>query len=307
MIRYTVRAKAGGGQSSYDNQGKKARSAGAMLRRYGEQALREDIRNLMKSWQWHLSRCSLILMSVPRTMRGILFDEEKGSIILDRLDPRIRYVPFMTDRPTLETVKEIHSKCSTIYVSSVIRQPTECTDTSNGALEIEKISISAVNVAQILAPSRSPINSDNILIRCPEADELFSIIKTIERVTKENNSADIVHLSTDAEEVIKKITLRYSSNTLSQSAQSTPTADGISSPLAIERPIINRELSLNLTVEDVINLPSSAIDFYTSLHHAAELGNTRIITALLRAGADPTKKDVRGRPAYFLCKSKDAR
>jgi hypothetical protein len=36
LRRYTIRAKAGGSQSSHDSQGKKAKSAGAMLRRYGE-------------------------------------------------------------------------------------------------------------------------------------------------------------------------------------------------------------------------------------------------------------------------------
>ena len=33
--------QAGGSQSAHDNQGRKAKSAGAMLRRYGEEALRE--------------------------------------------------------------------------------------------------------------------------------------------------------------------------------------------------------------------------------------------------------------------------
>ena len=306
--RYTVRAKAGGGQSSYDNQGKKARSAGAMLRRYGEQALREDIRALLKSWQWHLNRCSLILMSVPRTMRGIFFDEEKGLTILDRSDPRIRYVPFMTDRPTLETVKEIHSKCSTAYVSVVAKQATEINNASNIAIKIDKISIAAISKSESLAPAPSPLYSENVLIRCLESDQLFAILKAIERTVKENSSAEIAQLLNDAEEIIQKICLRYSNIALGQSLESTPTADVPSSPLAaIKQPSINRELSLNLTAEDVINLPSSATDFYTPLHHAAEIGNSRIIMALLRAGADPTKKDVRGRPAYFLCKLKDAR
>ena len=49
--RYTIRAKRGGSQSSYDSGGRKAQSAGAALRRYGEQALREDTRALLKEWQ----------------------------------------------------------------------------------------------------------------------------------------------------------------------------------------------------------------------------------------------------------------
>lgn len=49
--RYTIRAKRGGSQSSYDSGGRKAQSAGAALRRYGEQALREDARALLKEWE----------------------------------------------------------------------------------------------------------------------------------------------------------------------------------------------------------------------------------------------------------------
>ncbi|RYG67395.1 GNAT family N-acetyltransferase, partial [archaeon] len=42
LRRYTVRAKAGGGQSSHDNKGGKAKSMGAQLRRYGERMLEQD-------------------------------------------------------------------------------------------------------------------------------------------------------------------------------------------------------------------------------------------------------------------------
>lgn len=59
--RYTIRAKRGGSQSSYDSGGRKAQSAGAALRRYGEQALREDVRALLKEWEGplkvRLDRC----------------------------------------------------------------------------------------------------------------------------------------------------------------------------------------------------------------------------------------------------------
>ncbi len=41
--RYTVRAKAGGAQSAHDMSAGKARSAGAMLRRYGEKAMSDDL------------------------------------------------------------------------------------------------------------------------------------------------------------------------------------------------------------------------------------------------------------------------
>ena len=49
--RYTIRAKRGGSQSSYDSGGRKAQSAGVSLRRYGELALREDVSALLKEWE----------------------------------------------------------------------------------------------------------------------------------------------------------------------------------------------------------------------------------------------------------------
>ena len=115
--RYTVRAKAGGGQSSYDNQGRKAQSAGAMLRRYGEQALKEDVHNLIREWSQQLKCCSKILISVPKTMRSLLFEEDSKnkSNLLQRDDPRIISIPFMVGKPTLEEISSIHSKCTKVY------------------------------------------------------------------------------------------------------------------------------------------------------------------------------------------------
>ncbi|CAN0006257.1 unnamed protein product, partial [Discosporangium mesarthrocarpum] len=49
--RYTIRAKRGGSQSSYDSGGRKAQSAGAALRRYGEQSLKEDVQALLQKWE----------------------------------------------------------------------------------------------------------------------------------------------------------------------------------------------------------------------------------------------------------------
>lgn len=45
-----ARKKQGGSQAINDNNKSKAISAGAMLRRYGEQALQEEIRALLIDW-----------------------------------------------------------------------------------------------------------------------------------------------------------------------------------------------------------------------------------------------------------------
>ena len=84
---YTVRAKAGGSQSSHDNKGMKAQSAGATMRRAGEQQLREDIAKLLCVWEQHIDLCSTILVSAPKVMRSYLFrspgDGESKSPLLD--------------------------------------------------------------------------------------------------------------------------------------------------------------------------------------------------------------------------------
>jgi Bacteroidetes VLRF1 release factor len=92
-----VRAKAGGSQSSHDGQGKNAKSVGAMLRRYGEQALTEDVRAILKDWSAHIQSCSSVFISCPKTMRSVIFEEglKDKDTPLKRTDPRIRLVPFM--------------------------------------------------------------------------------------------------------------------------------------------------------------------------------------------------------------------
>lgn len=92
-----MRAKAGGSQSSHDNQGKNAKSVGAMLRRYGEQALTEDVRALLREWSAHLQTCSAVFLSCPKTMRSVIFEEglKDKDTPLRRTDPRVRLVPFM--------------------------------------------------------------------------------------------------------------------------------------------------------------------------------------------------------------------
>lgn len=72
--RYTIRAKRGGSQSSYDSGGRKAQSAGAALRRYGEQALKEDARALLKEWEGPLKvRYAAIAGSFHRARPSLLF------------------------------------------------------------------------------------------------------------------------------------------------------------------------------------------------------------------------------------------
>jgi hypothetical protein len=118
--RYTVRAKAGGSQSSHDNKGMKAQSAGATMRRAGEQHLREDVEGLLRVWAQQLEQCSAILVSVPRVMRSYLFNTgDSGAtnevLLNPRSDARIRSIPFMVAKITHEECLSVYHKCSAVW------------------------------------------------------------------------------------------------------------------------------------------------------------------------------------------------
>ncbi|KAH7926441.1 hypothetical protein BV22DRAFT_1032943 [Leucogyrophana mollusca] len=96
--RYTTRRKQGGSQSVNDNAKGAAISAGAQLRRYGEQALREDIRALLQDWAPEIDGCERIWIRASVSNRRIFLDYE--GCVIAKGDDRLRTFPFPTRRPT---------------------------------------------------------------------------------------------------------------------------------------------------------------------------------------------------------------
>ena len=114
--RYTIRAKSGGAQSASDSSGAKAQSMGASLRRYNEQKLKEDLWQLLQAWSDEIGTCHLLLASISKNMRPVLFAKESP---VDKGDPRLRWVPFAVQKPTLDEVKRVHRVASVVYVRNV--------------------------------------------------------------------------------------------------------------------------------------------------------------------------------------------
>ncbi|KAH9993728.1 hypothetical protein BJV74DRAFT_832958 [Russula compacta] len=96
--RYTTRRKQGGSQSVNDNAKGPAKSAGAQLRRYGEQALRDDIRNLLSDWADEIHQCERIWIRASASNRRIFLDYDDA--VISKGDERLRTFPFPTRRPT---------------------------------------------------------------------------------------------------------------------------------------------------------------------------------------------------------------
>lgn len=68
-----------------------------MLRRYGEQALQEEIRELLKEWEEDLQLSERIFLRASTHGRRSFWGYDGA--VLDKGDTRIRTFPFPTRRP----------------------------------------------------------------------------------------------------------------------------------------------------------------------------------------------------------------
>ncbi|KAL3273245.1 hypothetical protein HHI36_014699 [Cryptolaemus montrouzieri] len=113
---YTVRQGQGGSQSSRDNKsgGSNAKSAGASLRRYNEQAFVQHVRKIVKQWEQEIWRSDLIFYRASGPYnKSILFGGSNP--ILEKSD-KLRKIPFMTRRATFAEVLRVHKELSSMQI-----------------------------------------------------------------------------------------------------------------------------------------------------------------------------------------------
>eukprot|EP01033_Poteriospumella_lacustris_P003091 gene3090-2266_t len=196
--RYTVRAKAGGGQSSHDNKHGKAKSMGAQLRRYGEQMLQEDIERLLTAWVDYLSQCGVILIAATKTMRGNLFDKDdnvstpstattaataaaasaKKVQLLQKNDPRVVFVPFAVDKPTLETAKLIRDRALAVHITTAAASTTSVSAaTENADGTVNNVPVSVVAAPKVSAADDEE-NAESLLLSNTHSRRLVAACAT---------------------------------------------------------------------------------------------------------------------------------
>ncbi|KAL1511555.1 hypothetical protein AB1Y20_006349 [Prymnesium parvum] len=115
--RYVTRRKAGGRQSVADGA-KSIKSAGSSIRRHNEVMLAKEARELLGSWlPTHLRQATHIWVSAPGPANAaVLFAGADAP--LQKTDPRVRSVPFMTARPTLGEATRVAVRLSRVeYLS----------------------------------------------------------------------------------------------------------------------------------------------------------------------------------------------
>ncbi|RDB23549.1 hypothetical protein Hypma_009021 [Hypsizygus marmoreus] len=124
--RYTTRRKQGGSQSVNDNAKGPAKSAGAQLRRYGEQALRDDIRNLLVEWADDIRDCERIWIRASVSNRKIFVGYDDA--IIPKGDDRLRTFPFPTRRPTQSELSRCLSELTKVKVSHLTEDALRAQD-----------------------------------------------------------------------------------------------------------------------------------------------------------------------------------
>jgi hypothetical protein len=321
--RYTIRAKSGGSQSSYDNAHGKAASAGAMMRRQGEVMLKEDVADLLRSWQAHLQTCFTILVSCPKTMKNVLFDDNVREAVLRKDDLRIRSVPFMVSTPTFEEVLRVRDRCSVVifrrYASqSLISTATDITVADEEfCKDLPSADVASYNiVSSVLSASSSSSSSPTPYVAVAsefsaEADvkpadeaEAVLISELYELPDCKLNRRLFEAIDIGDTEGISRLILEINRLVFVREVLTGESADSL------------RDMTIDCTglediedweLGDIVNMPANVETMDTPLHRAATQGVSGAVSILLENSADPCRIDVRGRVPYMVSKDKATR
>lgn len=117
----TARRKQGGSQSTNDNAKGAANSAGAQIRRYNEQILQQEVRDVLSQWRHHIESSELVLVHAPSGNRKVVFSYEGAVLDLQS----VKSIPFATRRPTLSELKRVFLEMTTVKVIQVDEQAIE--------------------------------------------------------------------------------------------------------------------------------------------------------------------------------------
>ena len=176
-----------------------------MLRRYGEQALKEDIASVLLLWSGHIESSGSIVIAAPKTIRPSLF--EAASPVLDKDDPRIAFVPFAVDKPTLESLQMIHSRCTSILFSHAAdeertegpeapeKQPADQTADFNPSYEKEFTEeVESLSLPEDASLLESPL-SRRLISACESGNEAELILILEEAASKEPSEDDRLEIA----------------------------------------------------------------------------------------------------------------
>lgn len=232
--------------------------------------------------------CRVVLTSVPKGMRTVLFDGKDAPF--DRKDPRLRPVPFAVGKPVFEEVVAVHTRVTSIIFSDAATVTFDDPKPASKSQEKSKTGRRTpnVNVKGSGAASGPAVTQHFDAEPCPPSVEL---IEACEQGDVDAAAAllDRLELNGDA-------------------AAAAPAAPVRVLPISGGAPAVaSGATATGWTPEEVLNHPDGFERLMTPLHVAAAGGHVAVLGLLLQRGANPLAEDVRGRVPYLLASNKDTR
>ncbi len=228
----------------------------------------------------------MILTSVPKGMRAVLFDGKDAPF--DRKDPRLRPVPFGVGKPVFEEVVAAHTRVTSIVFSDAANVAF---DAPKPAKNTQKKSSVGREAQSVKAKAQEDVAGSGVAQQfdaevCPPSIEL---IEACERGDLDAAVAllDRLDLNGGAAAAAAALEVDVAGNgsaALAGGAPATSWATG-----------------------EVLNHPDGFERLMTPLHVAAAGGHAAVLGMLLQRGANPLAEDVRGRVPYLLASNRDTR
>ncbi|XP_014242282.1 ankyrin repeat and zinc finger domain-containing protein 1-like isoform X2 [Cimex lectularius] len=314
---YTVRAKQGGTQSSKDNKSSHSKSAGASLRRYNEQSMTQHVQELVKNWGPEINKCDLIFYrAVGRGNSGVLFSGTHPLCV--KSDPRLRKIPFTTNRATFNEVKRVHEMLSSAFIYE-----------SN---EMFKTTFSSPKAVRECSEEKSDTNVsttkkiDRGKERPSPVRELPDIVQHLAAISTSGSEGDLNFIVEENEEVVSFLDLKEFDDTVPQHIKDRMNKKPKKKKKEQEKDTLKPELAKfwkkihsacqmgdtstlkstlderdknELTDEEVsFVLNQTNISGETILHNMAAEGNQGSVRLLMLHGADPCLKDKKSLTPY---------
>lgn len=119
--RYTTRRKQGGAQSSNDSAKGAAHSAGAGIRRYNEDALQKEVRELLGDWKSLIETSEFAFVRASgEKSRKVIFGPYDGQVLYSYpSSPRTRGFPFSTRRATQKELMRCFVELTRVKIQEV--------------------------------------------------------------------------------------------------------------------------------------------------------------------------------------------
>ncbi|KAI9260565.1 hypothetical protein BDA99DRAFT_572655 [Phascolomyces articulosus] len=276
--RYTTRRKQGGSQSANDNAKGAANSAGAQIRRYNEQLLQQEVREILNQWKQHIKESEHVFVHAPSNNRKVVYGYEDAILTRDTT----QNIPFPTRRPTLNEVRRVFIELSTL---KIVQADIEAIQAHRAkVIDKEEKARQQLEKSKAAHPtSGGPTKQQHTMKKTRPIE-----IEKLMTLTKQGK-----------EQLVLAHVRKHEDILLSLSRGQLVSA---SSPS-------NKDDDDDTNHDDDNDSEDEELKRYPSLLHiAAHAGHPALVSMLLRElHVDPTIKNDLGKTAYEVAKDKDTR